>query len=85
VSEQKAAGRKVGALAADEDAEALENSGAVVYRLGSDLNSIARAIFAGMRWLDGQHVDVILCRDFGTDGLGLAIRDRLTRAATKVL
>jgi L-threonylcarbamoyladenylate synthase len=85
LAEQKAAGRRVGALAADEDAETLEKAGAVVYRLGTDLNSIARHIYAGMRWLDRQGVDVILCRDYGTEGLGLAIRDRLTRAATKVL
>jgi L-threonylcarbamoyladenylate synthase len=85
LAEQKAAGRKVGALAADEDAEALEKAGAVVYRLGPDLNSIARHIYAGMRWLDRQGVEVILCRDFGAGGLGLAIRDRLSRAATKVV
>lgn len=85
LTEQKAAGRRVGALAADDDAELLEKSGAVVYRLGADLNSIARHIYAGMRWLDRQGVDVILCCDYGTEGLGLAIRDRLTRAATRVL
>jgi len=84
LAEQKATGRKVGALAADEDADALENSGAVVYRLGADLNSIARHIYAGMRWLDRQGVDIILCRDYGAEGLGLAIRDRLTRAASKI-
>lgn len=78
-------GRKVGVLAADEDARALEQSGAVVYRLGSDLNSIARHIYAGMRWLDRQGVDLILCRDYGASGLGLAVRDRLTRAAGKVV
>jgi L-threonylcarbamoyladenylate synthase len=57
----------------------------VVYRLGVDLNSIARQIYAGMRWLDGQGVDLMVCRDFGESGLGLAIRDRLTRAATKIV
>lgn len=76
--------RRVGVLAADGEAEALEKAGAVVYRLGPDLNSIARQIYAGMRWLDGQGVDLILCRDYGEGGLGLAIRDRLTRAATKI-
>jgi L-threonylcarbamoyladenylate synthase len=85
LAEQQAAGRKVGLLAADEDARELENAGAVVYRLGSDLDSIARHIYAGMRWLDGQGVDIILCRDFGESGLGLAIRDRLTRAATRMI
>lgn len=77
--------RKVGVLAADEEAGALEQSGAVVYRLGSDLNSIARRIYAGMRWLDGQGVDLILCRDYGESGLGLAVRDRLMRAANRVV
>ncbi len=77
--------RKVGVLAADDEAGALEGAGAVVYRLGPDLNSIARTIYAGMRWLDGQGVEVILCRDYGESGLGLAIRDRLTRAAGKVI
>ena len=85
LAKQKAAGRKVGALAADADAGALENAGALVYRLGPDLNSVARHIYAAMRWLDGQRVDVIVCRDFGADGLGLAIRDRLSRAATKIM
>jgi L-threonylcarbamoyladenylate synthase len=80
-----AAGRKVGVLAADEEAAELAEAGAVVYRLGPDLDSIARQIYAGMRWLDRQGVDLILCRDFGATGLGLAIRDRLTRAATQVL
>ncbi len=85
LTEHSAAGRKVGILAADEEAGELEKTGAVVYRLGPDLNSIARHIYAGMRWLDRQGVDLILCRDFGENGLGLAIRDRLTRAATKVI
>ena len=81
----KETGRKVGVLAADEDAGELEAAGALVYRLGSDLNSIARHIYAGMRWLDGQGVELILCRDYGESGLGLAVRDRLTRAAGKVI
>ncbi len=81
----RAAGRRAGVLAMDEDAPALARGGAVVYRLGADLNSVARHLYAGLRWLDAQGVDVILCRDFGTGGLGLAIRDRLTRAAARVV
>lgn len=69
----------------DDDAAALERSGAVVYRLGADLNSVARHLYAGLRWLDSQGIDVILCRDFGAGGLGAAIRDRLTRAAARVV
>ncbi len=81
----QAAGRRVGVLALDEDAPEFERSGAVVYRLGADLNSVARHLYAALRWLDAQGVDVIVCRDFGAGGLGAAIRDRLTRAAARVV
>lgn len=78
-------GKKVAVLAADQEAEALAETGIIVYRLGTDLSGIARRLYAGMRWLDDQGVDLILCRDFGESGLGLAIRDRLMRAATRVI
>lgn len=80
-----AAGRRVGVLALDAEVDALAQAGAVVYPLGADLSSVARRLYAGMRWLDAQGVDVILCRDLGAGGLGLAIRDRLTRAADKLV
>jgi len=53
--------------------------------LGADIASVARHLYAGMRWLDKQNVDVIVCRGFGESGLGLAILDRLVRAATRVV
>lgn len=75
------AGKRVGVLAADEDSVELPE--AVIMRLGSasDLDQIAVSLFSGLRDLDARNVDVILARDFGENGLGLAIRDRLTRAA----
>ncbi len=91
-----AAGRTVGLLLAAEDAAPRSAAGApgrpetgpgrpglVVRRAGprADAPAVARALFASLRDLDGAGVDVILARDFGTAGLGLAIRDRLTRAA----
>ncbi len=79
------AGKRVGVLALDEDMEILKTTGAVVYRLGSDESSIARRLYAGMRWLDRQGVDVILCRSLSESGLGLAILDRLVRAASRVV
>lgn len=79
------AGRRAGVLALDEDAANLMQAGAVVYALGADVSSVARNLYAGMRWLDAQGVDVILARDFGADGLGLAIRDRLTKAASRIV
>ena len=80
-----AAGKRIGVLALDEEVDSLAQAGALVYPLGADLSSAARRLYAGMRWLDAQGVDVILARDLGAEGLGLAIRDRLTRAATRVV
>ena len=45
------------------------------------MDEIARGLYASLRALDEAGVAVILARDFGPHGLGLAIRDRLTRAA----
>lgn len=82
---ERAAGRKVGALVVNAEADLVDKNGALVYRLGATLESAARRIYAGMRWLDRQGVEVILCRDLGESGLGLAIRDRLKRAASRVI
>lgn len=78
----QASGRRVGVLAPDEDSAMLADLGAFV-PLGpqDDLAQIARQVFAAMRTLDAQGVDLILARGVGHAGLGLAIWDRLVRAA----
>lgn len=85
VKNARAAGKRVGVLAMDEDIESLKEAGAVVYALGTDIASVARHLYAGMRWLDNQHLDLIVCRSSGESGLGLAILDRLVRAASRVI
>ncbi|GIW09462.1 MAG: threonylcarbamoyl-AMP synthase [Dehalococcoidia bacterium] len=81
--QELAAGRRVGALLAAEDAPEAEQLGIVVERLGAreDLASIAHALFAALRRLDQTGVEVIVAPTFGEEGLGLALLDRLTRAA----
>jgi L-threonylcarbamoyladenylate synthase len=43
--------------------------------------ALAHTLFAGLRELDSRNVSVILCPLPTNDGLGLAIRDRLEKAA----
>ncbi len=76
-------GEYVGVLVADEDVATFQGSGALINTLGKadDPVQIATALFAGLRALEDAHVHVILCRNFGDHGLGLAIRDRLLKAA----
>jgi L-threonylcarbamoyladenylate synthase len=77
--------QNVGALLVDEDAElvaGLTPQPRVVW-LGSedDLAGVASRLFDGLRQLDAAGCEAIYARTFGTAGLGLAILDRLTRAA----
>ncbi len=82
----QAQGRSVGLLLANEDMASFESS-CIPYPLGAsnDLEAITRNLYAGMRALDDQGVNLILTRDFGKQGLGLAIHDRLLRAASQII
>ena len=82
-----AAHRRVGILVADEDAIAFADLDVIGETVGpaEDLNTIARRLFGALRALDAQGVDVILARDFGTQGLGSAVQDRLRRAADVIM
>jgi L-threonylcarbamoyladenylate synthase len=49
----------------------------------SELKTAAKNLFASLRWLDQQPIDLIIAELAPAHGLGLAINDRLTRAAAK--
>ncbi len=81
-------GQHVGVLVPDEAAAAFEASGLTVARMGSshDLAAIAVRLYAALRELDGAGVDVILASSVAyNDGLGGAIKDRLRRAAGRIV
>ncbi|MGO9777298.1 MAG: L-threonylcarbamoyladenylate synthase [Terracidiphilus sp.] len=44
---------------------------------------LARTLYAGLRWLDGQGCTVILCPLPPAEGIGAAIRDRLLKAGNR--
>ncbi|MGQ0604490.1 MAG: L-threonylcarbamoyladenylate synthase [Anaerolineales bacterium] len=73
----------VGILATDEDAEGFADVETAVERLGpeAEVEVVGRRLFAGLRALDQRGVRVILVRLPAREGLWLAIRDRLYRAA----
>jgi L-threonylcarbamoyladenylate synthase len=76
-------GISVGVLIAEEDWDAFRDLPVELQSVGSagDLEGVARRLYVALRMLDRTGVSRILARDFGTEGLGLAIRDRLMRAA----
>jgi L-threonylcarbamoyladenylate synthase len=76
----RAAGEKVGIMLPTTIAEEMPY---LVYRWGAleDQETLARRLFAGMRELDRAGATVILCPLPEDSGVGVAIRDRLFRAA----
>jgi L-threonylcarbamoyladenylate synthase len=82
IQRRKEMGEQAGVLLADEDLATFQDSGAFVYSLGNAHASeqIAARLFAGLRTLEEAGVQVILCRSFGEQGLGMAVRDRLLKA-----
>lgn len=76
-------GKLVGILAPDEDAKYFQDMSIRIAFLGSrnSLNEIGSKLFLRLRELDSLGVEVILVGELELTGLGLAIRDRLLRAA----
>lgn len=79
-------GLRVGFLLADEDRPYFQSwDGTAVYLgVAAGLSQVARKLYAGMRSLDQAGVDLILARDYPQHGLGLAVNDRLSRAASEI-
>ena len=74
-------GKRVGVLVTDSEAAIFSKAGFEVYSLGDELAQISSRLFTGLRDLETRKVDVILSRDISREGLGLAVWDRLFRAA----
>lgn len=83
VTRYAAQGHRLGLLIAEEDRAEMADLPVETAVLGpeGDLETIARRLYEGLRELDARGLSLIIARDFGTQGLGLAIRDRLTRAS----
>jgi L-threonylcarbamoyladenylate synthase len=86
-----AAGNRVGILAPEEDLSALAPEIAaraasgrietIPYGSRNDLERSARELYASIRALDATGIAKIFAIGVGSEGLGLAIHDRLVRAA----
>jgi L-threonylcarbamoyladenylate synthase len=76
-------GAKLGVMLPDAFENAANGSGAIIYRWGkwSDPEELAQRLFAGLRSLDKAGATVIVCPLPTCAGIGLAMRDRLLKAA----
>ena len=73
--------QNAGVMTSDADAPAFSQIDVKIERLGKNSDQAAERLFAAMRALDKQDVDLIIARAPEKSGLGLAVWDRLLRAA----
>lgn len=87
IAAERRNGRGIALLLADEDVPAFVAADVPIGNVGSmhDLSQVAQNLFRVMRELDNPATDLILARDFPPTGLGRAIRDRLRRAAQRIV
>ena len=71
--------KKLAVLSFEKEYSQIKNQ--VVLSKKGDLKEAAQKLFQAMHHLDSLHADIILTEVFPKTGLGLAINDRLTRAA----
>lgn len=79
--EYKSKGLKVGVMTTDENKDKYNDM--VVLSLGKrqNLNSVAQNLFEVLRELDDNKVDTILSEAFEEKGIGIAVMNRLKKAA----
>ena len=58
-----------------------EFPGARAYSLGRDAQEASHRVFAALRQLDRDGIEIAFCQTFDTRGIGLALMNRLDRAA----
>ena len=82
-AELRQRGHRVAALVSDEMLPAVEPVAELVASFGAwgDWEKLAKRLFAAFRVFDSQGAVVILCVLPPAEGIGLAVRDRLQRAA----
>jgi L-threonylcarbamoyladenylate synthase len=82
LAEQSSGGR-IGLMLPDAFESPALGHDALVYRWGrwDNYEELAQRLFAGLRWLDAAGATVIVCPLPAAQGIGVAIRDRLGKAA----
>lgn len=87
IKEYKERGHKVALMASQEMLEKLDCSAELCGNLGSkeDMEEVAANLFRVMRELDAEKPDVILAEGFAEEGLGVAVMNRLGKAASQTI
>lgn len=74
-------GKKVGVLASKENSKFYKNSQVIILGSKNDLCTVAQNLFEALRSFDDKGVEIILSEAFDEKGLGVAVMNRLKKAA----
>ena len=83
VDRYEAEGNRVGVIVTKKMAENIEAAHKIV--IGNKDVGIAQMLYDTLRSLKKDQLDVVVSQSFSVEGVGLAIMDRLTRAATEIV
>lgn len=76
-------GKRIGIISFEKSYSALNPAVEILLSNRGNLNEAAAALFSAMRNMDSANVDIIIAERFPDEGIGMAINDRLERAAFK--
>lgn len=84
IEEYRGKGKEIGILASEEQLAVHKQAVRAAYSLGAknDVAAASQRLYAGLRYLDEQPVDVILAEAYDLAGLGKAFMNRLEKAAS---
>ena len=81
-AEAVAQGKKTCILALEERLEGYQGCRTLTIGSLAHPETIAHTLFATLRRMDDEGVETLLCEAIGTGGIGLAIMNRMVRAAS---
>ena len=85
IKQRRAGGERCAAICSSNEAAQLDGKDTVVYGDPDDLITQAHRLFSALREADALGCDIIYARKPSTDGLGLALYNRMIRAASHTI
>jgi L-threonylcarbamoyladenylate synthase len=81
IAEHRSAGKTVAVMASDETSRAYCADEVFPVGTRADIQTVARNLYYGLRYLDRDDIDIIIAEGYPEHGVGVAIMNRLKKAA----
>lgn len=81
IDEKRQEGKKVGVLTTEERKDFYQAEKILTCGNRKDLSTVARSLFKTLRAFDQEKIDMIISETFPAEGIGIAIMNRLIKAA----